>query len=152
MSTVIWDDYLEKLIESWRKEGEPSRTVSYLNRLRANALSRIESLRLPTIRDEEWRFTDISSLRNTLFPRASTASLPGLDSQKSTFLDEPTCRLVFVDGQYMPGLSGLTDDGSIIVCSLSELTGICASKTEQYLGQLADFQDDVFVADRKSVV
>ncbi|SEJ20164.1 Fe-S cluster assembly protein SufD [Nitrosomonas eutropha] len=146
MSTVIWDDYLEKLIESWRKEGEPSRTVSYLNRLRANALSRIESLRLPTIRDEEWRFTDISSLRNTLFPRASTASLPGLDSQKSTFLDEPTCRLVFVDGQYMPGLSGLTDDGSIIVCSLSELTGICASKTEQYLGQLADFQDDVFVA------
>ncbi|SFU40826.1 Iron-regulated ABC transporter permease protein SufD [Nitrosomonas eutropha] len=146
MSTVIWDDYLEKLIDSWKKEDSPSFTTSYLNRLRANALSRIESLRLPTIRDEEWRFTDISSLRNTLFSRASIVSLPSLDSQKSTFLDEPACRLVFVDGQYIPRLSSLTDDDSVTVCGLSELTGVCASKTEQFLGQLADFQDDVFVA------
>lgn len=146
MSTATRDDYLEKLIESWKRENPSLRTISYLNRLRADALSRVESLRLPTIRDEEWRFTDISSLRNTLFPRASTASLPSLDSQENTFLNEPVCRLVFVDGQYAPELSSLIDDHSVTVCRLSGSTSTCASEAERHLGQLADFQDSVFAA------
>lgn len=146
MSTAIRDDYLEKLIESWKKEASPVHSVSYLDQLREDALDRIESLRLPTIRDEEWRFTDISSLRSMPFPRASAAPLPGLDKQAGTFLDETACRLVFVDGQYMSGLSSLADDGSITVCSLSELIGTRASIAERYFGQLADFQENVFVA------
>lgn len=80
------------------------------------------------------------------FPRASAAPLPGLDKQAGTFLDETACRLVFVDGQYMSGLSSLADDGSITVCSLSELIGTRASIAERYFGQLADFQENVFVA------
>lgn len=146
MSTAIRDDYLEKLIESWKKEASPVHSVSYLDQLREDALDRIESLRLPTIRDEEWRFTDISSLRSMPFPRASAAPLPGLDKQAGTFLDETACRLVFVDGQYMSDLSSLADDGSITVCSLSELIGTRASIAERYFGQLADFQENVFVA------
>lgn len=146
MSTAVRDDYLEKLIESWKKEASPVHSVSYLAQLREDALDRIESLRLPTIRDEEWRFTDISSLRSMPFPRASAAPLPGLDKQAGTFLDETACRLVFVDGQYMSDLSSLADDGSITVCSLSELIGTRASIAERYFGQLADFQENVFVA------
>ncbi|HNR10921.1 MAG TPA: Fe-S cluster assembly protein SufD [Nitrosomonas europaea] len=146
MSTAIRDDYLEKLIESWKKEASPVHSVSYLDQLREDALDRIESLRLPTIRDEEWRFTDISSLRSMSFPRASAAPLPELDKQVDTFLDETACRLVFADGQYMSGLSSLADDGSITVCSLSELIGTRASIAERYFGQLADFQENVFVA------
>jgi len=146
MSTAIRDDYLEKLIESWKKEASPVHSVSYLDQLREDALDRIESLRLPTIRDEEWRFTDISSLRSMPFPRASAAPLPGLDKQAGTFLDETACRLVFVDGQYMSGLSSLADDGSITVCGLSELIGTRASIAERYFGKLADFQENVFVA------
>lgn len=146
MSTAIRDDYLEKLIESWKKEASPVHSVSYLDQLREDALDRIESLRLPTIRDEEWRFTDISSLRSMSFPRASAAPLPELDKQVDTFLDETACRLVFVDGQYMSGLSSLADDGSITVCSLSELIGTRASIAERYFGKLADFQENVFVA------
>lgn len=146
MSTAVRDDYLEKLIESWKKEASPVHSVSYLDQLREDALDRIESLRLPTIRDEEWRFTDISSLRSMSFPRASAAPLPELDKQVDTFLDETACRLVFVDGQYMSGLSSLADDGSITVCSLSELIGTRASIAERYFGKLADFQENVFVA------
>ncbi|MDL1864298.1 Fe-S cluster assembly protein SufD [Betaproteobacteria bacterium PRO5] len=146
MSTVIRDDYLEKLIESWKKETSPVHSVSYLDQLREDALDRIESLRLPTIRDEEWRFTDISSLRSMPFPRASAAPLPELDKQVDTFLDETACRLVFVDGQYMSDFSSLADDGFITVCSLSGLIGTHASIAKRYFGQLADFQENVFVA------
>ncbi len=149
MNTVARDDYLERLIESWKKEISPARSIPYLDQLRANALGRVELLRLPTIRDEEWRFTDISSLRNTPFPRASAVASTDLDDQRvDAFLDETACKLVFIDGQYMPGLSNLaTDDDSITVCSLSELTtGARAHIAEQYLGQLASFQENVFVA------
>lgn len=147
MNTIAKDDYLEKLIESWKKEIPPVHSLSYLDQLRANALDRVESLRLPTTRDEEWRFTDISSLRSTPFPRASVIALPDLGDQADIFLDETACRLVFVDGQYMPELSSLIHDDSITVCSLSELTtGARAHIAEQYLGQLAGFQENVFVA------
>jgi len=147
MNAVIWDDYLERLIDSWKKTGSPSYTVSYVDQLRKNALDCVESLRLPTIRDEEWRFTDISSLRNTLFPRAPVVPLPSLDSKKNTFLDESVHRLVFVDGQYFPELSSQIDDGAITVYSLSEpVAALNASLAIRHLGQLADFQDNVFVA------
>lgn len=148
MSMVIKDDYLDRLISSWRKEASPVRSVSYLDQLRANALHCVESLRLPTTRDEEWRFTDISSLRTTPFPRASVATLSMLDNQTGTLLDEVACRLVFIDGQYVPGLSSLAlaDSASITVRSLSDLTGTYASIAGQYLGQLADFRENVFTA------
>lgn len=146
MNMVIRDDYLEKLIESWKKEAPPVHSISYLDQLREGALDCIESHRLPTIRDEEWRFTDISSLRSMPFPRASAAPLPEMDKQTDTFLDETACKLVFVDGQYVPDLSSLADDDSIAVYSLSGLTGVHTSIAEQCLGQLASFQEDVFVA------
>ncbi|MCC6916740.1 Fe-S cluster assembly protein SufD [Nitrosomonas sp.] len=145
MNMIIKDDYLDKLIASWKKEISPVHSVSYLDQLKADALNCVESLRLPTIRDEEWRFTDISSLRATPFPRASAATLPVSDNQADTFLDEAVCKLVFIDGRYVPGLSVQTADNSITVSSLSGLTGT-SSVAEQYLGRLADFQENVFVA------
>lgn len=146
MSTVIRDDYLEKLIKSWKKEAPSVHSVSYLDQLREDALDHIESLRLPTIRDEEWRFTDISSLRNMPFPRAS-APLLASNKRMDTFLDKTACKLVFVDGRYVPDLSSLADDDSIAVYSLSGLTGGAhAPIAEQSLGRLASFRENVFVA------
>ncbi len=147
MSAVIWDDYLEQLIDSWKKEGSSPQIASDIDQLREKALHCVESLRLPTIRDEEWRFTDISSLRNTLFPRAVTTSLPKLDSKKNTFLDESVYRLVLVNGQYCPELSSQIADGAITICSLSEsVAALNFLQVTQHLGQLADFQNNVFVA------
>jgi Fe-S cluster assembly protein SufD len=147
MNAIIWDDYLERLIESWKEEKLPFPSTHYIDQLRKNAFHEVRSLRLPTSRDEEWRFTDISSLRDTVFQRAPVISLSDFDSQKHTFLDEPVHRLVFVDGQYTPKLSSQITDNSIAVCRLSDLTNAsCNSQAEQHLGQLASFQDDVFVA------
>ena len=146
MSTAIRDDYLEKLIESWRKGASPVHSASYLDQLREDALGCIESLRFPTVRDEEWRFTDISSLRNMSFQRASATSLPDIDKQADTFFDETACQLVFVDGQYAPDLSSFAEDGSISVYSLSRLGNASVSIAEQYLGKLAGSPENVFVA------
>lgn len=146
MNAAIWDDYLDKLIEPWQEKTLPFVSTHYIDQLRKDALSQVKSLRLPTSRDETWRFTDISALRDTLFQRASIAALPDFDYQNNTFLDDPAHRLVFVDGQYTPELSSQITDDAIAVCNLSDLTAACIPQTEQHLGQLASFKNDVFVA------
>ena len=57
--------YLETLLT-----GLPQLRTSplpWINALRAEAVTRLEVLALPTLRDEEWRFTDISQLTKLSF-------------------------------------------------------------------------------------
>lgn len=149
MNAMVKDDYLTKLIESWKAEAVASSAPaksSWLDQLRANAAGRVEALRLPTTRDEEWRFTDISPLKSSPFPRVSASLQPTVSEMTRYTLDESKCRLVFVDGQYSPELSNLTDDSGIVAGNLSALVTDHASVVTRYLGQLADFENDIFVA------
>lgn len=60
MSDLASTDYLGCLLKSWPIKSTES--LSWLNQLRAQAIDRIRTQKLPTRRDEEWRFTDISPL------------------------------------------------------------------------------------------
>ncbi|MGG7055338.1 Fe-S cluster assembly protein SufD [Nitrosomonas sp. ANs5] len=148
MSSVIKDDYLAQLIASWKAEAAASAmpVTSWLDQLRASAAGRIEVLRLPTTRDEEWRFTDITPLKYSSFPRASVASrLTGHDIARYT-LDDVPYRVVFVDGQFSSELSSIEHDSGVIAGNLSSLANEHTAMVARYLGRLADFQDDIFVA------
>src|SRR5260221_11976028 len=107
MSATISNSYLAGLLT-----GQPEFSAAFsspahawLNRLRADAVDRVGALTVPTTRDEEWRFTDISPL--TKIPFQPTRNAPSLDAGKIEHftLPEPGARLVFVDGVYAPGLS-----------------------------------------------
>ncbi|HRQ05431.1 MAG TPA: Fe-S cluster assembly protein SufD [Nitrosomonas halophila] len=148
MSSVIKDDYLAQLIASWKAEAAASAmpAMSWLDQLRTSAAGRIEALRLPTTRDEEWRFTDITPLKNAPFPRASVASsLTGSDIARY-MLDDVPYRVVFVDGQFSAELSSIEHDSGVIAGNLSSLAHEHTATVARHLGQLADFQDDIFVA------
>ncbi|SDX91024.1 Fe-S cluster assembly protein SufD [Nitrosomonas halophila] len=148
MSSVIKDDYLTQLIASWKAEAAASAmpAMSWLDQLRTSAAGRIEALRLPTTRDEEWRFTDITPLKSALFPRASVASsLTGSDIARYTLDDVPN-RVVFVDGQFSAELSSIEHDSGVIAGNLSSLAREHTATVAHHLGRLADFQDDIFVA------
>lgn len=150
MSTAVKDGYLAKLIESWNSETagfsdsvEPS---PWLNQLRTRAAARVEALRLPTTRDEEWRFTDISPLKSSPFPRVTEASRLTVSDLARTVIDETQCRVVFVDGQFVPELSNITNNSGIIAGDLSLLATEHASIISRYLGRLVDFENDIFAA------
>ena len=107
MSAAISNSYLAGLLT-----GRPDLSAAFsspahawLNRLRADAVDRVGALTVPTTRDEEWRFTDISPL--TRIPFQPTRNAPSLDAGKieQFTLPEPGARLVFVDGVYAPELS-----------------------------------------------
>ena len=136
--------YLETLLA-----GQPQLRASPLasiNALRAQAVSRLNVLTVPTLRDEEWRFTDISPLTGLSFqPVRSATDLHAADIEQF-YLEDATTRLVFVDGVYAPQLSSTLTDCGVMVANLSAADTAQAATIETHIGHHAAFSDNVFAA------
>ena len=143
MSVTSTAGYLESLIQ------HPSRLAagpsSWLNTLRSEAVDRLSVLRVPTRRDEEWRFTDISPLIQQPLQPLGAATALSITDVAQFFLTEATNRLVFVDGVFAPTLSNF-DDSGLIVSNLANALSTHSAVIAPHLGQHAQFRDNVFVA------
>jgi len=140
--------YLQSLLA-----GQPRQAASqqaWLKQLRSSAVETVSELTIPTTRDEEWRFTDISLLTKISLQPAHTAiNLTSADIQRFS-IEEAGTRLVFVDGVYAPRLSTVAAASGITVSNLaSELANELAKNIDvikQHLGQHAAIKDNVFAA------
>jgi Fe-S cluster assembly protein SufD len=145
MSTVATrHPYIESLLKGYEV---PRSGASWLNERRAHALERANALSVPTTRDEEWRFTDISQLIKTSFQPIASSSPPALSAISAFLAPEAALRLVFVDGVFAPVLSsakGLPD--SVVVTPLALAFGTQAAAIEPNLARHAAFENDVFTA------
>ena len=136
--------YLESLLAG--QPGLPASPLARLNKLRAEAVDRVGVLTVPTIRDEEWRFTDLSLLTKLSFqPVRTPAGLKSADVERF-HIDEATTRLVFVDGIHAPELSSGARDGGVVVANLFTAESVHAAAIELHLGRHAKFRDSVFAA------
>jgi Fe-S cluster assembly protein SufD len=116
-----------------------------LGRLRAHAVERVGVLTVPTTRDEDWRFTDISPLTRLSFrPAQGAASLTAADIAPFMLADAPS-RLVFVDGVYAPQLSTPLA-ASVVVSSLAAALPAHSAVVETELGRMAAFENCAFTA------
>ena len=139
--------YLESLLQG--QPQLPPSPLAWLNQLRANAVDRVSTLKVPTTRDEEWRFTDISPLVKLSFQPVHAKSSLQISDVEHFYIEEATTRLVFVDGAYSPELSlqsnGVEDSG-LIVMNLPTAVSAHASAIEPHLGRHVGFEDNVFAA------
>jgi Fe-S cluster assembly protein SufD len=137
-------------------ESEQGRHNARLKKRRASALERALSLSVPTTRDEDWRFTDLSPLyRLKLKPHAADGKVdPAV--LKTLCFPEAAVRLVFVDGRFdSAASSGVAGDGAasdgVRVANLQHVLadeawqGVRAS-LDDHLTSIADFENDVFAA------
>ncbi len=146
MSTItpIASSYLKTLLAG--QPQLPASPLAWINALRAEAVDRLGVLTVPNMRDEEWRFTDISPLTKLSFqPVRSTTNLQVADIQRF-YLEEATTRLVFVDGVYAPQLSSMATDSGVVVANLPALVAAHAAAIEPHLGRHAAFHNNVFAA------
>jgi len=136
--------YIESLLQGYEL---PRSGISWLNERRARALERANALTVPTTRDEEWRFTDISSLVGRSFRPVAEAK-PVTPTDIARFLiPEAAARLVFVDGVLVPALTaagGLPQD--VTVSPLAAALDHHAASIEPQLARHVDFENDVFAA------
>ena len=117
--------------------------------IRSAAKTRLETLRLPTLRDEDWRFTDLAPLtRLSLGPARAGQRLTPADIEPF-LLDGVASRLVFVDGVYAPQLSTPTHParaGEVVVANLPEAMLTHAAAIEAQLGRHQSLDANVFAA------
>ena len=118
---------------------------AWLNTLRSSAVETVSELTIPTLRDEEWRFTVLSMLTKlSLQPAHSAIQLSAADI-KHFHIAEAKTRLVFVDGVYAPLLSNNAAKG-IVVSNLAVALVKSSSILQQHLGQHVGIAGNVFAA------
>lgn len=144
MSQVLGNSYLDSLLHG--QSSLPSSPRGWLDALRADALERANSSSLPTTRDEEWRYTDLSPLYQKSFQSAPAGAMPPAAALDAHILPEPGCRLVFIDGHYAAALSSICDDAALSVRAFSEALGDQDPALQANLARHAPLGDDAFVA------
>jgi Fe-S cluster assembly protein SufD len=113
----------------------------WLQDLRDGAVNWVRHSVIPNTREEEWRFTDLSPLKQVTFNN-NVETLHGTSLQ-SMILPEVSQRLVFVNGVYAPDLSNTEDlPAGLKVGNLDVLPG---EVVQEYLAQ-AEGAKEVFTA------
>ncbi|MEH2157595.1 Fe-S cluster assembly protein SufD [Nostoc sp.] len=133
------DDYLTALLN----QVTATKTEGWLQELRQGAANWVRHSTIPTTREEEWRFTDLSSLRKVQF----NVEAGNFASLEFDILPEAAnSRLVFVNGVFAPELSAVADlPSGIVVSNLAGLSAVEQQAVQQYLAQ-AEGAQEVFTA------
>jgi len=139
--------YLAELERIEREAASPQR--SWLAPLRRAALTCFEELGFPTIRDEEWRFTNIAPIASTPFApaRACKASFDGATLARLCADGLGYCSLVFVNGLFDAARSRTGDlPAGTVVCSLAEAVGTKRELVREHLGHYAAYKEQALTA------
>ncbi|OFW20520.1 MAG: Fe-S cluster assembly protein SufD [Acidobacteria bacterium RIFCSPLOWO2_12_FULL_66_21] len=125
-----------------RPQGAPR----WLQDLRDRAASRFGALGFPTVRDEDWRFTNISPIVAGEFRPAGPAPAAAGDLASIPHAGVGH-RIVLVNGRFAPELSRLGSlPRGVRVASLASAVTEQADVVQRYFGQLADFGSRSFAA------
>ncbi|MBR8826892.1 MAG: Fe-S cluster assembly protein SufD [Gomphosphaeria aponina SAG 52.96 = DSM 107014] len=130
------DVYLGKLLKSTQEQQLffTPEIADWLQDLRNKAATAVVELRMPSTKDEEWRFTDLSELLQVNFQPATVK----LTSDVTRFaLPEATqSRLVFVNGVYCADLSDVSAvPEGVYVGNLGNLPQENRGKITQYFSE-----------------
>ncbi len=132
-----------------RIEGEANQP-SWMIPLRRAGINRFAELGFPTLRDEDWRFTNVAPIASLPFKPVFGLKRTGLTREALagfTFARLPASRLVFVNGHYAANLSSLEPQPrGITVSSLAAALAADATAIETHLAGGAAGDDNAFGA------
>ena len=121
----------------------------WLEPIRRTAMDRFARTGFPTARDEEWRFTPLAPIVRRSWRAAAGANEDLTPAQVDPFVfgHPEWCRLVFVNGEHVPGLSfaGSLPDG-VIATSLSEALRNGGDLLQRHFARYARIEENPFTA------
>jgi len=129
-------------------EARPQGGPRWLQDLRDRSAARFSALGFPTVRDEEWRFTNVNPIANAEFvPANGDATRVTEGAVSSCLYGDAPYRVVVVNGKFAPALSHVQGLGpGVRVGSLAAAVTDHADLVQRYLGRLADFGTKAFSA------
>jgi Fe-S cluster assembly protein SufD len=131
---------IDALLSAQNGAGEPA----WLKPVREAALENARSLGFPTIKQEEWRFTNMAPLLQLpLHPARDPARVVSLEDIKPFTFGLEGPRLVFVDGYFSAALSL---KGKISGIRFGNLLAEKSADPESHLARYADSKSEYFAA------
>jgi Fe-S cluster assembly protein SufD len=121
----------------------------WLEPIRRAAMDRFAHTGFPSSREEEWRFTPLTPIVQTSWKTGVSGSEDVTRAQLAPFVfgHEEWCTLVFVNGDYAPGLSfpGNLPAG-VIATSLSEALRNGSGPVQRHFARYARIEESPFTA------
>ncbi len=138
---------LQGYLESF-KRFENGAEVDWLRPVRQAAMARTSELGFPTVRDEDWKFTNVSPIAKMSFSATTKGATISADELAPfVFKDRESARLVFVNGRYVPELSdSCSQPGGVIACSLADSVRFNRELVELHLAKHVKYETDFFSA------
>jgi Fe-S cluster assembly protein SufD len=117
------------LADSFRERRSP-RDPEWLVEIRRDGMERLNEIGFPSMRDEEWKYTNVAPILKTAF-----VSAPDEGPRRVEQPREGT-QLVFVNGRHAPGLSSTPRDG-VQIGSLRDLLASEPELARPHLAKIA---------------
>src|SRR5215216_5406315 len=102
---------------AFRNVRELSPTVAWLELVRGSAMDRFEQLGFPSVRDEEWKYTNLATLAKESFEPVNSADHVG-DVSRFAYPETDGAHLVVVNGFLNEELSVKTGLGDVVASDL----------------------------------
>ncbi len=138
-----------RLLKFQRFEGE-AKQPAWVFPLRKAGIARFAELGFPTLRDEDWRFTNVTAIAKLPFKPVFDETPGGVTAEVVagfTFGKLAATRLVFVDGYYAAQLSTPhAGPPALKVESLAQVLADDPSRIEGHLGRLTQDEPNAFTA------
>ncbi len=129
---------------------EASAQPKWLAPVRQAGLARFAELGFPTLRDEDWRFTNVAPIAQLPFSPAREAAVNGAETRAldaAAFTKLPGHRLVFVNGFFSAKLSSIKPvAGGARIENLSSALAKDSALIEKHLGKYAHTASNTFAA------
>jgi Fe-S cluster assembly protein SufD len=118
-------------------EGRGASAPAWLRELRARGADRFSQLGFPTVRQEEWRFTNVAPIADTAFRLAEKAPTNAVDCIARVAIPNAAARVVILNGHFSPELSEVaTLPPGAVAGGLAQAIANAAPEVA-HLGQLA---------------
>ncbi len=99
-------------------------STSFLHSIRREAINKLDNLNFPNLKDENWKYTNITPILKGKYLPSSLTKTPEIDEKilsEHLFEDFEYYLLVFVNGIYRPELSKLENvPENVLISSLSD--------------------------------
>ncbi|MBK1440552.1 Fe-S cluster assembly protein SufD [Parapedobacter sp. ISTM3] len=145
MITQVSDSLYTQLIKTYGGN-LPSSEPHSLDEIRKQAFERFKSAGFPTVKQEDWKYTNVQPLvnRQHYVLDAETLSSDDLSLDKAVIPGLDAYRVVMVDGRYNAKLSTAADIHGLSIMPIDQaFDRLCFAK---YFAEYADKTDNPFVA------
>jgi Fe-S cluster assembly protein SufD len=140
----------EPYLQAFEKFEPAAKQTSWIFPLRKAGIARFAELGFPTLKHEDWRFTNVAPIAKLPFKPQFTPGRDGLsaaDIGKFTLGNLPAIRLVFVNGHFATELSAVGKlPAGVTVQNLAQALKSDSGLLQKHLARYAKPEDNAFTA------